>query len=131
MSLELLRVILCFALGELISRCGLILIPAPILGLIALYMNLLYLKRVPEELSRLAERTLQHFGLLFVPAGVGIITQVHAFDSVLPALLAAVLIGTAVTLTITALVADYLVQALERPRRFRRGDVAHQQAAHA
>lgn len=130
MLLELLRVVLCFALGELISRCGLILIPAPILGLIALYMNLLYLKRVPDELSRLAERMLQNFGLLFVPAGVGIITQVHAFDSHLVALLAAVLLGTAVTITVTAVVADYLVQALERPRRYRSGELVHQQAAH-
>lgn len=130
MMLELLRVILCFALGELITRSGFILIPAPILGLIALYMNLLYLKRVPDELSRLAERTSQNLGLLFVPAGVGIITQVHVFDSFVPALLAAVLIGTVVTITITAIVAEYLVQVSKGSRRHQSRDPVRQQAAH-
>ncbi|RYE99696.1 MAG: CidA/LrgA family protein, partial [Oxalobacteraceae bacterium] len=112
MLLELSRVILCLALGEILHRSGVVPVTGAVLGLLLLYANLLYLQRVPKELGALADRVLQQFGMLFVPAGVGIITQLGVFDDHIMAILAAVLVGSSVTIAMTALVADRLAQAL-------------------
>lgn len=117
MLLELSRVSLCLALGEILHRSGLAPVTGAVLGLLLLYANLLYLGRVPKELGALADCVLQQFGMLFVPAGVGITTQLGVFDDHVAAILAAVLIGSGVTIAITALVADHLAQALRSPSR--------------
>lgn len=117
MLVELCRVITCLALGEILHRSGLVPVTGSVLGLLLLYTNLLYLQRVPKELGALADRVLQQFGMLFVPAGVGITTQLSAFDNHVLAILAAVLVGSSITIALTALVADHLAQALQSPYR--------------
>ena len=67
------RGIVWSGLGEILTRLGLLPVPGPVLGLVLLYLDLLWHKTLPDDLGRLADRMLALFGLLFVPAGVGII----------------------------------------------------------
>ncbi|WP_336491254.1 CidA/LrgA family protein [Methylobacterium nigriterrae] len=59
--------------GEILMRVTEMPIPAPVIGLVLLYADLLYHKRLPDELGALADRVLSFLGMLFVPAGVGVI----------------------------------------------------------
>lgn len=117
MLVEVSRVLACLVAGEILHRSGIVPVTGAVLGLLLLYANLLYVRRVPEELGILADRVLQQFGMLFVPAGVGIITQLGVFDGHVAAILAAVLVGSAVTIAVTALVAEYVTQSLHDRRR--------------
>ena len=100
------RVIAWLAMGEVLMRLGLVPVPAPVLGLVLLYVDLLWHKTLPEDLGRLADRMLALFGLLFVPAGVGVVAHADALQAELLPIVAAIIGGTTVTLlaTVAALV---------------------------
>jgi holin-like protein len=100
------RVIVWLGLGEVLTRLGLVPVPGPVIGLVLLYLDLLWHRRLPDDLGRLADRMLALFGLLFVPAGVGVIAHADALQAELVPIVAAIVGGTTVTLlaTVAALV---------------------------
>ncbi len=59
--------------GEVIVRLTGLPIPGPVLGMLVLFVGLLMRGGAPESLERLSSALLSHLGLLFVPAGVGVI----------------------------------------------------------
>lgn len=103
---ELARVFICLALGEALARTGLIPIPGTVIGFILLYLNLTWRGRVPDALGGIADRILQNFGLLFVPAGVGVVTYLPLLRTDFAAIVAAIIGGTAVTIGVTGFVID-------------------------
>ena len=109
------RVIVWSGLGEILTRLGLLPVPGPVLGLVLLYLDLLWHKTLPDDLGRLADRMLALFGLLFVPAGVGVVAHADVLQAEFIPILAAIIGGTVVTLlaTITSLV---LVRSWARRR---------------
>jgi holin-like protein len=100
------RVIVWLGLGEVLTRLGLVPVPGPVIGLVLLYLDLLWHRRLPDDLGRLADRMLALFGLLFVPAGVGVIAHAGVLQAELVPIVAAIVGGTTVTLlaTVAALV---------------------------
>jgi holin-like protein len=99
-------------LGDLIAAAGSLPIPGMVIGLILLFCGLSVRgwwlgsqRAVPGALNRLAGSLHSHFGLLFVPAGVGVVANIDRLAMDGPALLAAVLISTAVTVAVTATIA--------------------------
>ena len=48
-------------------------IPGSVLGLLALWMTLVVIRRVPDSLKTTSATLLRYLTLLFVPAGVGLI----------------------------------------------------------
>lgn len=110
------RVIVWLGLAEILTRLGLVPVPGPVIGLVLLYLDLLWHKALPDDLGRLADRMLALFGLLFVPAGVGVVAHAGVLQAELVPILAAIIGGTVVTLlaTITSLV---LVRSWVRRRR--------------
>ncbi|WP_206597605.1 CidA/LrgA family protein, partial [Pantoea dispersa] len=70
---QIARVLLWLSLGEIAAKSGLWPLPAPVTGLILLYAELAIRGRLPDDLGILADRLLQFLGMLFVPAGVGVI----------------------------------------------------------
>ncbi|MDP4027107.1 CidA/LrgA family protein [Methylobacterium sp. NEAU 140] len=95
------RVLVWLGLGEILMRLGLVPVPGPVSGLVLLYLDLLRRGHLPEDLGRLADRMLALFGLLFVPAGVGVIAHADVLRAELVPVLAAVIGGTVVTLLAT------------------------------
>ena len=109
MLAELVRLVGCLAVGEVLSRAGLP-FPAPVIGLLVLYLNLLALGRLPPALGSMADTVLGLFGMLFVPAGVGVLAYVGLFRAELLPVVAALLGGTIVTFMVTVFVADRLLR---------------------
>ena len=78
--------------------------PGPVLGMLFLFIALVLRGGPGHELQATGSTLLQHLSLLFVPAGVGIMVHLHRVaDEWLPLLLS-LLISTAATLVVTALV---------------------------
>jgi holin-like protein len=105
---QIARVMLWLCVGEIIARSHLLPLPAPVTGLILLYAELSIRGRLPDDLGVLADRVLQFLGMLFVPAGVGVIAYLDLLKVEAVPILAAVIGGTAITLFVTAIVASWL-----------------------
>ncbi len=88
---QIARVLLWLSLGEIAAKSGLWPLPAPVTGLILLYAELAIRGRLPDDLGILADRLLQFLGMLFVPAGVGVIAYLDVFKTEATPILAAVI----------------------------------------
>ena len=95
-------------MGELGAKSGLLPLPAPVTGLILLYAELSVRGKLPSDLGILADRLLQFLGMLFVPAGVGVIAYLDILKAEALPILAAVIGGTAITLFVTMIVTKWL-----------------------
>lgn len=92
---SLLVLLTCQLLGELTARALALPVPGPVLGMAAL-VAVLVLRRGPSQALELtAEGLLRHLGLLFVPAGVGLMTHGDRLGSEGLALALTLLVSTA------------------------------------
>lgn len=96
----LVQILLFQGLGEILSHFLLPLIPGPVIGLVLLLAFLAMRKSVPASIDLVASALVQHLGLLFVPAAVGVVLfwpqlKSHAL-AVAVALLASVVLTIAV-----------------------------------
>jgi holin-like protein len=104
--------ILCQFIGEVIARAVGLPLPGPVIGMVLLLVFLVVRDRAPNpELNQTAGWLLRHFGLLFVPAGVGVITQLDVIGDNWVALLVAIPISTMLGLFVTG----WIMQRLARP----------------
>ena len=100
--------VLCQLLGEAAARAFALPLPGPVLGLLLL-LALLALRGGPDDGMREASGgLLRHLSLLFVPAGVGVVTQLDALRQDWMAAGAAILVSTALGLVVTGLVMQRL-----------------------
>lgn len=111
---QIARVLFWLCVGEIASRSGLLPLPAPVTGLMLLYAELAIRGTIPEDLGILADRILQLLGMLFVPAGVGVIAYLDLLKLEFVPILAAVIGGTAITIFITAVVANRFAGAVSK-----------------
>ena len=89
--------------GEAIVLALAIPIPGPVVGLVLLAVILAW-RGIPPALCDTAHGLLRNLSLLFVPAGVGAMRQVDTITGNWLALSLGLLISTAATLAVTALV---------------------------
>ena len=95
--------IVCQFIGEVIVRFAGLPLPGPVIGLVLLLVGLALRDRTPDpELSATGGWLLRHFALLFVPAGVGVITQLDVLSDNWLALLIAIPVSTLLGLLVTA-----------------------------
>jgi holin-like protein len=87
---------------------------APVTGLMLLYAELAVRGKLPDDLSILADRLLQFLGMLFVPAGVGVIAYLDVLKNEAMPILTAVIGGTAITLFVTMVVVSRLGIAIAK-----------------
>jgi holin-like protein len=120
---QIARVMLWLCVGEIAARSGLLPLPAPVTGLILLYAELTVRGRLPDDLGILADRVLQFLGMLFVPAGVGVIAYLDLFRAETVPIMAAVIGGTAITLFVTAIVASRFASAPAKVRNPKPSDL--------
>ncbi len=111
---QIARVMFWLCVGEIATRSGLVPLPAPVTGLILLYAELSVRGELPDDLGVLADRLLRFLGMLFVPAGVGVIAYLDVFKTEALPILAAVVGGTAVTLLVTMVVVNRFGIAIAR-----------------
>ncbi len=103
--------ILCQFVGEVIARAASLPLPGPVIGLVLLLTGLIIRDRTPDaELSATSGWLLRYFGLLFVPAGVGVITQLDVIGANFWALLVAIPVSTFLGLVVTGWVMQRLAR---------------------
>ena len=113
---QIARVLCWLSVGEIAARSGLLPLPAPVIGLILLYAELAIRGKLPDDLGVLADRLLQFLGMLFVPAGVGVLAHLHVLKTEALPILAAIVGGTAITLFLTMVIANWLCVAIAKRR---------------
>jgi len=104
----LVQILLFQGLGELVTHFFLPLVPGPVIGLILLLGFLAIRKGVNRALDEVATVFSQHFGLLFVPAAVGVVMFWPHLKAHAVAVALALLVSVVLTMAVTALVAKAL-----------------------
>jgi holin-like protein len=99
------------SLGELFSHFIFSLIPGPVIGLVFLLIFLFIRGNVPASIDWVGSSILQHLGLLFIPATVGVVLylpllQTHAWGIAL-----ALLVSTIATVAVTSLFLKFMASA--------------------
>jgi holin-like protein len=98
-------------IGQALSTFAALPLPGPLVGLLLLLAWLMARGGPPAELSEAASGLLRNLGLFFVPAGVGIVTQLDLIGrnwlAVSVALVVSAVLGLATT--------GWLMQRLARP----------------
>jgi holin-like protein len=108
--------VLCQLVGESLARLLALPVPGPVIGLLLLLGGLIWRDRpgrsVPgQELKAAAQGLLGNLGLLFVPAGVGVVTQLGVLGRNWLAVTVAILVSTLLGLLVTG----WVMQALAGP----------------
>lgn len=98
-------------LGEVFSRALALPIPGPVIGMALLFTALAWRGGPTSELRTTAQGLLQHLSLLFVPAGTGVMLHFQRLSDEWLPLVASLLVSTAVTIAVTALVLRVLLRA--------------------
>lgn len=119
-------IILLFQLiGEVIQKFFALVIPGPVIGLIFLLFTLIYLRRVKmkkilnvkKDVMSTATAITSYLSLLFVPIGVGVVMHISYLEKNLYQVLGVVVIGTMLTVGITAKLMEYLNLYLQRKKK--------------
>jgi holin-like protein len=98
----LVRILFFQGLGELLSHFLLPLIPGPVIGLVLLLAWLALRKSVPPGVDSVAAALVQHLGLLFVPAAVGVVMYLPQLRAHALAIGAALVISVVLTIAVSA-----------------------------
>lgn len=113
-----LAVLLAFQLiGEVAVQLSGIPAPGPVVGMVLLFLALQWRGELPDVLRNTAQTLLSHLSLLFVPAGVGIIQYGALLSEEWLALTIALVVGTLVTVAVTALAMRAFVRHRDGKRR--------------
>lgn len=106
-------VILSFQLlGVVLSRLIVPAVPGPVLGLILCLATFILWPKLAEMIRPTANGILAHLSLLFVPAGVGVVSHWDVLTADGPALMAALVGSTLIALVVGALVFVGVARAL-------------------
>ena len=115
--------LVCQLAGEVVTRALMLPLPGPVLGLVLLVMLLFLVERqhlvtsaaIDEtSLGKLSNGLIAILGILFVPAGVGLIQELGPLSRYGAALAAALLVSTVLTLVVTVWVFVLVSRLVER-----------------
>jgi holin-like protein len=104
----LVQILLFQSLGELISKFALPTLPGPVIGLVLLILWLVMRKGVNPELAGVADTFSQYFGLLFVPAAVGVVLYLPQLKANALAIVSALVGSVILTIIVSAVVVRFL-----------------------
>ena len=97
----LVKLFLFQAIGELISNFLIPFIPGPVIGLVLLLAFLVVRNNLPSDIDTVGSTILQHLGLLFIPASVGVILYLPILKANAWAVLATLGVSVVVTIAVT------------------------------
>jgi len=102
-------ILVCQLFGEVVSELFDLPVPGPVIGLVLLFFGLLIKRKPPKVLTDAADNLLIHFSLLFVPAGVGVVTQIDRLKGDWLPIAAALIISTLLAIVLTAMLMSKLL----------------------
>ena len=97
-------------LGDVLSHGLHLPLPGPLVGMLLLFFALLLRGKVPAPLANTSGQLLQHMMLMFVPAVAGVMLHFDRVAREWQPFLMACVVGTLVTLTVTALTLQWLLR---------------------
>jgi len=101
--------------GEALHRALHLPLPGPVLGMAILAVVLLLRKREPDAaLVKTSNGLLTWLGLLFVPAGAGVVANLSLLREAWLPIAVALIVSTLLTVTVTAYVMQWLTQRGQR-----------------
>ena len=115
----------CQLLGEILRETLRLPLPGPLIGMFLL-ASILVVRRggsqttpedTPSSLSQTANGLISNMGLLFVPAGVGVIVQASVIRAEWLPILAGLVVSTILGLIVTGLVMHHVTRFVETRRR--------------
>ena len=95
-------------LGELIKNGFNLVLPGPVIGMLLLFFACCLYRDVPPAIATASRHLIQHLVLMFLPAAAGIFFLGPQFTHQFPAIIAAIVIGTVLSLTFNGLVMKWL-----------------------
>ena len=98
----LVQIFMFQALGELLSKFALPFIPGPVIGLVLLLAFLGLRGHVPASIDLVGSSVLQHLGLLFIPASVGVVLYLPILKANAWAIATALVVSVLATIAVTA-----------------------------
>ncbi|WAJ26225.1 CidA/LrgA family protein [Antarcticirhabdus aurantiaca] len=101
-------ILLCQLAGETIAAATGLPLPGPVIGMAILFLVLLLRGSVPTDLGQVGGALLANLSLLFVPAGVGIMTHAARLEAEALPLGATLVLSTLATIAVTGLVMNRL-----------------------
>jgi holin-like protein len=101
--------LLCQLAGTVIEQATGLPIPGPVLGLVMLLGILVRAGGPPDYLRDTAQGLLKYLGLLFVPAGVGVVTELQALRQNAMAISIAIPVSTFLGLAVTGVLMQRFV----------------------
>jgi holin-like protein len=120
--LRALAILLSFqCLGEGVSYLSGLPVPGPVIGMLLLFGCLLARPVLAEAAEPAALELLRHLSLLFVPAGVGIMTSASRLHGDWLAVGLALLVSTTLAIAVTALVTRALMRFQLRGKSLEEG----------
>jgi holin-like protein len=105
--------LLCQLAGTVLQQGTGLPIPGPVLGLVILLGVLAWRGRVPVRLRDTCQGMLKYFGLLFVPAGVGVVGELQALRANALAIIIAIPVSTILGLGVTGMLMQWLARGRE------------------
>ncbi|WP_299594042.1 CidA/LrgA family protein [uncultured Microbulbifer sp.] len=91
-------------------------VPGPVLGMLLLLLALMLYGRVPRGLAEVAEQLLRYLVLILLPATVGIYFLRDLAINDWIALAVAMVVGTLISFTLTALLLNHLIRRRSNPQ---------------
>jgi holin-like protein len=105
--------LVCQLLGEILVRALHLPVPGPVLGMVLLFAALVLRSRAaPPALGTTADALLGNLGLLFVPAGVGVVLYLPLLARDWAPISLAVVAGTLLAIAATGRLAQALLKRL-------------------
>lgn len=101
-------ILVCQLSGEIIAIFTGLPVPGPVIGMVILFLILCLLEKTPKELENVSNSLLGYLPLLFVPAGVGVITNTDIILKSWAPITGAIVFGTAVTIGVTGFFMQWL-----------------------
>ena len=118
MLLAILTLMGCQLIGEALRNAFSLPVPGPVIGMFLLAAILVIRGRrsnpVPPALVATADTLISHMGLLFVPAGVGIIAEASLLQQQWMPIVAALVGSTMLSLAVTGFVLHTVLRLSER-----------------
>lgn len=102
--------LLCQLMGEGIVQWTGLPLPGPLVGMMLLFIGLVFRGRVPVALDLTTGTLFRHMMLFFIPIVVGVMMHVDRVAAEWLPFLAACLVGAAVTLVVTALTLQWMLK---------------------
>jgi holin-like protein len=105
----------CQLFGELLVSATGLPLPGPVCGMALLFLGLLVRGSIPTELAGVGTALLDNLSLLFIPAGVGVMLHAPLIGRDWLAISVALVVSTALTIAVTALVMAKLAPSTVAP----------------